>query len=211
MALLSKLNSEINELSDELYIKERDSKVYVEFNKLKNRKTQLKREFDKKSGKLRTQEGKFNLDKESTVKGFKEIFSNLMDDSALKYSTVSIDENYLPLVDGGIYREKSSAVTVRLMYYYSMLMYSLQNSSVKFPKFLVIDTPEDSGIDREKLIQNLACLQDAISGLNLDALNFQLILTTGEDRYPDTFKDYLVDEFSEKRGEFILTKRIGTQ
>ncbi|ELQ2511544.1 hypothetical protein QTG68_001160 [Vibrio vulnificus] len=211
LALLSKLNSEINELSDELYIKERDSKVYVEFNNLKNRKTQLKKEFDNKSGKLRVQESKFNLDKESTVKGFKAIFSNLMNNSALKYSTVSIDENYFPLVDGGIYREKSSAVTVRLMYYYSMLMYSLQNSSVKFPKFLVLDTPEDSGIDREKLIKNLSCLQDAISELDLDTLDFQLILTTGENRYPDTFKDYLVDKFSEERGEFILTKRIGTQ
>jgi len=92
-----------------------------------------------------------------------------------------------------------------------MLSLALKMDSVKHPRFLLIDTPEDSGIDTDHLNLNLLLLDDAILlGANDDGTlkDFQVILTTGYGKFPQEFEKHIVERFSEKDGKFILKPRI---
>jgi hypothetical protein len=204
---LSELNSRLNQLNDDLYFKQREYLTCKEFEKLNTEKELKKEARDKAERESKRQEHIFNNANKATIKEFGKILESLVDKSSLSCETMSMDSDYMPLVDGGIYREKSSAVTVRMMYYFTMLSYSLANPRVKFPRFLVMDTPEDSGIDKEKLIKNLALLEGKLKEYNSLNADYQVILTTGEDRYPPLYQSYVKETFEEKKGDFILKPR----
>ena len=201
---LSDLNFRLNELNDELYLKEREVLIYKDFKEIKDDVELKKATYDNANDKFKHQETIFNRANKKTITEFRNILESMIEASSLTCTTMTMDYDYMPLVDGGIYREKSSAVTVRMMYYFTMLAYSLVNPDVKFPKFLIIDTPEDSGIDKDKLIKNLALLERKLSEYNTKKIDYQVILTTGEDRYPLLYQGYIKDTFEEKKGDFIL-------
>ncbi|WP_285330316.1 hypothetical protein [Vibrio parahaemolyticus] len=204
---LTALNVSLNDLNDQLYCKNREYNIYKDFESLRSEKDRRKEALVKYQSELDTQEKIFNKDNKSTIRGFEKILKSFIDDSSLSCTTMSIGSDYMPLVDGGIYREKSSAVTVRMMYYYSMLAYSLANSKIKFPRFLIVDTPEESGIDNDKLLKNISLLSQKIESYNIDKVDYQIILTTGEGRYPDSFESYVKEKFKAIQGEYILKKR----
>ncbi|MEZ8330786.1 AAA family ATPase [Vibrio splendidus] len=204
---LSELNSRLNLLNDDLYLKKRECLTYKEFNKLDIEKELKKGARDKADKELKRQEYIFNNANKTTIKEFGKILKSLVDESSLSCETMSMDSGYMPLVDGGIYREKSSAVTIRMMYYFTMLSYSLANPSVKFPRFLVMDTPEDSGIDKEKLIKNIGLLEGKLEEYNSLDADYQVILTTGDDRYPPSYQGYVKDTFEEAKDNYILRPR----
>lgn len=93
-------------------------------------------------------------------------------------------ENYLPVVNEGEYREASSGVSIRLMYFLTLLDMSLSEKDVPFPKFLLIDTPETAGIELDNL---LACM-NKFSDMEEFKTDYQIILTTGLNKYPPHFK-----------------------
>ncbi|MBY6237165.1 hypothetical protein KUV99_13435 [Vibrio harveyi] len=204
---LTALNVSLNDLNDQLYCKNREYNIYKDFESLRSEKDRRKEVQVKYQSELDTQEKIFNKDNKSTIRGFEKILKSFIDDSSLSCTTMSIGSDYMPLVDGGIYREKSSAVTVRMMYYYSMLAYSLANSKIKFPRFLIVDTPEESGIDNDKLLKNISLLSQKVESYNIDKVDYQIILTTGEGRYPDSFESYVKEKFKAIQGEYILKKR----
>jgi hypothetical protein len=98
-------------------------------------------------------------------------------------------------------------VPLRLMYYFTILALSLKNESVKHPGLLIIDTPEDSGIDEDNLKKNLDLLNLAIEQGGNSKKEYQIILTTGLDKYPESFKKDIKDEFNESKGIFILKEK----
>jgi hypothetical protein len=113
----------------------------------------------------------------------------------------------MPVIDGGVYKNKSADVPIRLMYYYTILALSLKSKNVKHPGLLIIDTPENAGIDDDNLKKDLDLLNVAIEhGKNNDKIR-QIILTTGLDKYPESFKDSIRDTFIEKENIFILKER----
>jgi len=205
---LSDLNLRLNDLNDELYLKQREYKTYEEFKKLYTAKDLKKNAQDKALKEFNKQEYIFNNANKATIKAFEVILESLVDASSFSCETMSMDNDYMPLIDGGIYREKSSAVTIRMMYYFTMLSYSLANTSVKYPKFLIMDTPEDSGIDKEKLIKNIELLEGKLKEYNTLGVDYQVILTTGDDRYPLSYEDYIKDTFEEAKNNYILKPRI---
>jgi hypothetical protein len=93
------------------------------------------------------------------------------------------------------------------MYYFTILALSLKNESVKHPGLLIIDTPEDSGIDEDNLKKNLDLLNLAIEQGGNSKKEYQIILTTGLDKYPESFKKDIKDEFNESKGIFILKEK----
>lgn len=117
----------------------------------------------------------------------------------------------MPFIDNREYKANSSDVPKRLMYYFTILALSLKLNSVKHPRFLLIDTPEDSGIDTDHLNQNLALLNDAIDyGKQSDGSfkEYQVILTTGYGKFPAEFDEFVKERFSEKTGNYILKPRV---
>ncbi|MCP3430049.1 hypothetical protein NLF92_14005, partial [Alteromonas sp. LMIT007] len=74
----------------------------------------------------------------------------------------------------GEYREASSRVSIRLMYYLTLMHLSLKNDDVSFPKFLMIDTPETAGIELKNLINCISKFEE----LDEYGKDYQVILAT---------------------------------
>ncbi len=91
----------------------------------------------------------------------------------------------MPSINDGLYRETSALVSIRLMYFITLMHLSLSDKSVTFPRFLLIDTPETAGIELDYL-QN--CIGQ-LEGLQEYGVDFQVIITTGLNKYPDSLKD----------------------
>lgn len=147
-------------------------------------------------------ETKAKLDIYEKIKLFNEKYQSLMINSLEDCKQAAIDdETYMPEIDFGRYREKSAYVHVRLMYFYTLLYMSLKFDKIKFPRFLLIDTPDTDGIDTEHLKNMIAQLENvAISGKE-----YQIILTTFE--YPEIYKDNIKEEIF-KPNNFLLKKRL---
>ncbi|MCE6988602.1 ATP-binding protein [Dyadobacter sp. CY323] len=142
-----------------------------------------------------------------TIGHFNKVYSTLLAESSYKSITAYIDDDYMPYVDNGEYKANSSEVPKRLMYYFTILSLALQLESVKHPRFLLIDTPEASGIDTDHLNQNLLLLEKAIEIGMEDpekAKDYQVILTTGYGKLPEEFVKYIIEKFSTKEKNFIL-------
>lgn len=140
-------------------------------------------------------------------KDFDEVYFSLMKRADEHCYSAYIGEDYMPHINLGAYRERSAAVPKRLMYFLTMLIESLKNEA-NFPQFLMIDTPNKEGIDKENLIKNIGLLAEADKYTEEMKTQYQIILTTGIDTYPEEFKknvfyklegeNYLLQENCEK-------------
>lgn len=136
------------------------------------------------------------------IKKFNTKYEFLMKNSLEDCKTASIDEDtYMPIIDDGCYKEQSASVHVRLMYFYTLLYMSLNFNEVKFPKFLLIDTPNTNGIDPDKLNRAISMLKNIDAGDS----EYQIILTTKE--YPEEFKDQVKGDFLVKKKNYLLKKK----
>lgn len=144
----------------------------------------LKAEFDNASSTRKLHESQAELDMQEKIKHFNKIYNHLMSESLQECRSAKISsDNYMPIINGGYYKEASSKVSVRLMYYLTLLKMSLTDSSVMFPKFLLIDTPDTAGIEIDNLIPCFEQFKD-ITG------SYQIILSTGLGKYPADFIKY---------------------
>ena len=120
------------------------------------------------------------------VKKFSSIYNQLMIDTLPNCRSAHIKpEDYMPLINDGEYREASSGVSIRLMYYLSLLKLSLLEDDVTFPRFLLVDTPETAGIELDRLLK---CL-DKFSELEDYKKDYQVIISTGLNKYPPSLAD----------------------
>ena len=140
----------------------------------------------------------------SIISDFNSIYGELLLSSSADIKDAQINEDYMPIVDNGVYKNKSAGVPIRLIYYYTILLLALKYESVKHPKLLIIDTPEDSGIDSGNLKNDLQILDDALKQIENKNQIYQVILTTGLHKYPTSFKKYIVERFNKDDKNFIL-------
>lgn len=79
----------------------------------------------------------------------------------------------------------------------------------------LLDTPETAGIDDDNLKHDLGLLELALQlskNKETDELGkFKILLTTGEGKYPEQYKDKIKLRFNEKKKEFILKERKKTK
>lgn len=148
---------------------------------------EIKRQAHKRAElEMKTLESKAKLEITNKVGDFSEIYNRLTTQTLSECRSARIsDENYLPIINEGEYKEASSGVSIRLMYYLTFLEMSLKYSDVPFPKFLLIDTPETAGIELENLINCMSKFDE----LNKFGVDYQIILTTGLNKYPAHFRD----------------------
>lgn len=135
---------------------------------------------------------------------FSEKYLDLMKLADEKCYDAYIGDDYMPNINFSQYRERSAAVPKRLMYFLTLLIESLEND-LSFPQFLMIDTPNKEGIDRVNLINNLSLLTKAQHYSNKYSKEYQIILTTGLDTYPDSFKKFVV--LTLENQEYLLKER----
>ena len=151
----------------------------------------------------------FEKDNKSRIVVFNKIYGELMSQSSRLTETAEIDDDYMPIIDGGNYLNRSSNVPRRLMYFYTILCLALKTQRVKHPKILIIDTPDTFGIDDDNMKKDLSLLNVAIDLVEkpIEELKYQVILTTGLDMFPSKFKDSIRLEFNASKGNYILNKR----
>lgn len=141
---------------------------------------------------------------DSLIKSFNLKYWELMEVALEGSKSARISpENYLPIINSGSYTEASSEVPKRLMYYFTLLHLSL-TQNIKFPKFLLIDTPENIGIDDDRLIKNISLISELGDKENSDD-EFQIILTTGLNKYPDNYSSEVFQRITKK--DRLLVKR----
>ena len=125
------------------------------------------------------------VDIQSKRQAFSKIYNDMMRLALEDCRSASIGEDYMPLVNGGVYTEASAGVPRRLLYYASILEMSLVDETVKFPRFLLIDTPETSGIDAERLKAAMTRIVEVVERGRKIGRQCQVILTTGIGKRPD--------------------------
>ena len=113
-------------------------------------------------------------------------------------------DDYMPIINSGSYKEASSSVSKRLMYFFTLLHLSL-SMNIKFPRLLLIDTPENIGIDDKDLI-NAISLIDELGNKNSSLEGCQIILTTGQKKYPKNFEGKVFEKITKKNK--LLQKRV---
>lgn len=206
--LIDRINDKILEVQNSLATQENTIKLLLQRNK-------LKKDFDDKNfifkNKKKAYEEaliEFEKNNKTTIEDFNIIYSELLSKSSCKSTEAEINEEYMPYIDKGTYKQKSALVPIRLMYYFTLLSLGLKNDKVLHPRFLLIDTPESEGIDEGKLKLNLELLNYALelskNSPDDKVKDFQVILTTGVDKYPESYAPFIKEVFSEKDNDFIL-------
>jgi hypothetical protein len=209
--VIDDLNNRIIRAKEDLFKTTNAIRVNIQEQKLRN-------DLDDKISALKVAQAdfikaktEFEKNNVQTIGAFNKVYNELLSKSSYNSHQAEIDDDYMPFIDLGEYKANSSEVPKRLMYYFTILSLSLSLESVKHPRFLLIDTPENSGIDTDHLHQDIELLETAIS-LAADEKgrvnDFQVILTTGYGKFPQSFERYVIERFSTKTGNYILKGRI---
>ena len=204
------IDSKITKIKDEIFEREKLEDLY-------RQKYKYEKSFDSKNNDYRIKqkafksfEYKYKKAHNSIITDFNTIYNILMQNSSAKTNKAIIDDDYMPLIDDGVYREASASVPIRMMYFFTLLSMSLKHHNIKYPKFLLMDTPENSGIDDNHLKQNILLFDKALELSNNKTKadkEYQFILTTGLEKYPDEYGKYVKLEFSKSKGNFILERK----
>lgn len=185
------VKTEISELQQKIEIENKREEHQKELNKVESN-------FQKAKSKKEKLEGEAKGDMVSKIDGFNTIYNEFMTQTLkdCKSAKISYDD-YMPIIDGGIYREASSSVTIRLMYYLTLLRLSLKEKGMNFPKFLLIDTPRTAGIDESQIIKAIKQIQNIIPE-NFTG-QYQVILATGTNTYPPEFKTNVFETLADDK------------
>lgn len=120
--------------------------------------------------------------RDTQLRIFDQTYSQLLRSTLAGVNSARLSQSYEPIINEGDYREASSGVTRRLMYYLAFLKMSLADSAMPFPRFLLVDTPETAGIDTDALYKAIGTIDQILTDGQLTG---QVILTTGPRKYPE--------------------------
>lgn len=157
---------------------------------------ELDREFQKLQLKKRELKARASREMIDRVDDFTKRYGNLMVRTLKNCTSAKIDNlSYMPIINNGEYREASSSVSIRLMYYLTLLSLSLRDEDIRFPRLLLIDTPKTGGIDDTELDKALRRISEELADIPNE--KFQIILTTGLQTYPESFSQHVFQTLSD--------------
>lgn len=201
--------SSIENIDQEIFNDKDKLNVLLQANKLEERlKTYEQRkesvglELKRAKAVVEKLEADAKLELLNQITSFSKKYNSLMTHSLSDCRKAIIsDDNYMPVINDGSYKEASAGVHRRLLYFVTLLALSL-NEEIPFPRFLLIDTPENIGIDKDQLDILLETLISLENRLNKD---YQIILSTGVGKYPKTMDKYVRMRLS--KSNMLLIKR----
>lgn len=183
----------LNDIDDKILQLREDVANLIRLLEIESKLEGFQKDFDLVSSKAKDAELKrkgleikAQQDITSKVNAFSKMYDELMKNTLPDCRAAKIRlDNYLPSINDGLYRETSALVSIRLMYFITLMHLSLSDKSVTFPRFLLIDTPETAGIELDYL-QN--CIGQ-LEGLEEYGVDFQVIISTGLNKYPDSLNE----------------------
>ena len=187
----NEVNDKILDLREQLQTLNQQILMQQKHDELQKEFVVSKLAYEKAQGKSRNQETAVNLIMDEKLKAFNKIYESLMVNVSKNIRKARIDSDYMPIINDGEYKEASSAVPKRFLYYVTLLRMSLSDRDIMFPKILLIDTPENLGIDHENLQD---CILKIIEEQSPEKVEqFQVILTTGPGKYPTSLKQKVLE------------------
>ena len=189
-AYIRQLDESERELNGKIVELQQAEELAIKREKLVSEVTQLRNKVEGLKIKVESYLNAAKEDMLNKKEDFDKIYLDLMKRADEHCFSAYLGEDYMPHINSGSYRERSAAVPKRLMYFLTLMIESLKNE-VNFPRFLMIDTPNKEGIDRENLIKNIALLKETDIYTKEGSVPYQIILTTGIDTYPEEFKNFV--------------------
>jgi len=211
--IIDDIDNKISEIKDKIF-------KHQELVRLYTLKEKNEKKFDNKDSKYKSVKKEFERLEKEYIKNnkdmiieFNKIYNDLMKVSSCKAENAYINEDYMPVLDDGDYREKSAIVPKRMMYYFTLISMALKHKTIKHPKLLVMDTPEEAGID--DITKNIILFDKALelSKISHDDVlgKYQFILTTGHNnRTPKEYEKFIKLRFRKDDHNFILTSKEKT-
>ncbi|WFD08751.1 AAA family ATPase [Tepidibacter hydrothermalis] len=98
----------------------------------------------------KTHETKHQAKMQKIIRLFSEVYQSFLINTDKEIINAKIDSDYLPIINEGYYKNTASKVHRRLFYYMSLLKLSI-SGDIPHPKFMLVDTPQNFGIDAEAL------------------------------------------------------------
>lgn len=196
---IKRLNDNIIALDSQLNLLKENESLYNKGITLKNKKDKSERIFNTAKRKLDLEEECSKTKITNMIEKFSQVYNALLVKVMQKCKNAAIDEDYMPVINNGVYMNASAYVQIKLVYFITLLWISLEND-VSFPRILIIDTPESLGIDQTNLFNTLKLLTELPN-----KKSFQIILTTGAEKYPKE-KEFVLKEKMTMEGE-LLKKR----
>ncbi|WP_391511025.1 hypothetical protein [Clostridium baratii] len=175
---VKRLNDELNKLQSDFNLLEEYESLYNKAINLREKMNESKKKFVESTSKLKSLEELSSKNINDMINKFSSIYNKLMQKVVDTCTEAHIDEDYMPVINNGVYINASVAVQVKLVYFITLLWRSLLDN-VNFPRLLIIDTPESLGIDKNNLNKTLEVLTELPK-----SKDYQIILTTGIDKYP---------------------------
>jgi len=213
---LNNVNDKILEVKSTIQTVDQNLKNIEQYEKLQKEFNSSKDKLASLSAKLRSMETTLKELMEVQIEKFDKIYSELIKQADKNVNKAELDDDYMPVINNGVYRQASSYVTRRLVYYLTLIKMSIDTDNVPFPKFLLIDTPENLGIDEKNLISTLSLIdelfineeeqvekteeikdEEQIEEEKQTEPNFQIILTTGIGKFPEKYKEYVVETLTD--------------
>lgn len=191
--------SALNNVSDKIFSIESQITNLREHNKLYIKLQELQSLANKKSSAYERVKKDLNaleilsLQQMEFIKNkFNTTYNRLMIDILSDCEKAEIDGDYMPIINGGEYKQASLAVPKKFMYFLTLLIMSL-NEDIPYPRFLLVDTPETLGIDSDTLKECISKFED--KAICIPHKKYQIILTTGIGKYPEKFSEYVLERF----------------
>jgi DNA repair exonuclease SbcCD ATPase subunit len=193
---IRRLNDEIVLLNSKLNLLREQENLYNKGITLNLQMIKSKEKFDSAKNNLQIEENNVQTKINDMITAFSDVYNIIMQEVLEGCENARIDENYMPVINNGVYINASADVQIKLVYFITLLWISLE-SEVDFPRLLIIDTPESLGIDKENLIKTLNVLTQLPN-----TKKYQIILTSGAGKYPKSDK-FIVKETMTKKKELL--------
>jgi len=210
IAYIKKLNQKENELNSEIIKLEQAKELSTKKEKLAQKCNKLRISVDTLKNKTDSLLLAAKEDINSKVNSFGELYLSLMKRADDKCYNAYLGQDYMPVINQSEYRERSSQVSKRLMYFVTMLMESLK-SETNFPKLLLIDTPRKEGIDLDNLVKCISLFSDVEDISKKVKENYQIILTSGLNTYPKDDSDKVFLTLTKNKKYLLSEKQVSLE
>jgi DNA repair exonuclease SbcCD ATPase subunit len=189
------IDQQITSLRHTLASLEQQKQLEAKREELERTSHDVNRRYEAKHNEYNQLQAQADAEMEKQRDRFSKKYDELMRETLQDCHLAYIDSDYMPIFDAGKYRESSSEVPRRLNYYLTLLYLSLVDPEVRFPRFLLIDTPETAGIDTDNLLSCLDQLTKIVGPVA--SAECQIILTTGIDKYPPGLGDRVFETLTD--------------
>lgn len=178
---IARVEKQIRETEKQLKENNQRLKIERERQRILDEQAVLKEQLKRKDVQRRKREIEAEVEMMEIREAFERRYTELLRYLVPTVRVATITDNYEPIMNLGEHVEASARVPFRLLYFAVLLELSLRDPGIPYPRFLLIDTPETAGIDPQNFLKALECLRSISEG---EDTAHQIILTTGEGKYP---------------------------